>query len=1016
MADKTSGEFTSIANIHKTFESVCAIIDRHRSHYEREEESDRSVVKDKIVPPRYTGPVDMKGCPKLPLLHMTSKLALKLRSFSPSVEGRGRKASPQLQLEVGMGSSEIGLTGPLPDPRLLLWSRLGIDRPCAVAAAYLVKRWGLGLDTALQHIRVTRTGMNISKPYMDALLSWEKLYAMGDSYCCDCLEASVLSSPSPSSYPQSTLPGISSTTSRVLAKHTGENNYPTTSSNMSTSQGVLISRGSAREQSEDSDRHGGYITHLATFISSLATKDISDRVDLGPIDSYLISAHAMDHSGTSKSFPSTPATAVLLRLGGRGLGDDMVSAVFKAISCSSITACLVDADLQGNRLTCAAIAVICDSLLLSITPTSTHALSDGQNMLVNSGEKGTGRERGRDTVTRPVQIPLRRLNLAHNFIAGPGAVSLSKLMLMCFELRELDISGNPLGDAGCAVITACLAALNTEFFEDEDEEEEDDANSDRGGDTAECPKQLSTLRIGGSGLGCEGTAGISDALARSSSLTSLSLDYSPDISPSSMAGLMTALRLNVNSLTKLSLADSNLRVETFSHLFDASHGGHIALTCLDISRCSLTSEHLENLLTQSMPLSLQHCSTTLHLVPPNRSLLHRLMELNMSGNKIMDCGLYALTSLLTGTQNNAQDIMSEHTVGQETLPLTHLNISDCGITAVGFTAVIKAVSLLADAAPGCLSMYLRHLDASFNTLGPGIFLTQDPRHSFSLSIEHSSVENVEGSGNRITGTGDVVCGTGCLQLLSRCHLRELILNRIDMRCNSAVCLLRLLCPVGDDYKCTTPLGLSLKTLRIGDNKLCDGLVIAAAIRDVKGKNCTLELLDLDFNNFTEQTVDLVSGICTVTGPGIERRTGTGTERGAGGGTDDIRQRLLPLHISMTGNRCVTYALHTPVRSIESRYGLAPTASKPPLTPNYSSLVPAYPDAQYIITRPSPTLGATHTHTHSHIKRSDEGVNYSDVLLSSRVDISVRQQVEQRKALLESYLKNCGPDIPHGHVR
>jgi hypothetical protein len=73
----------------------------------------------------------------------------------------------------------VKVTGPPPPARVLIWSRLGNDRPCALAAAYLIKCWGMSLDKALSSMQIVRGGLQISDPYLQALRSWEASYAIG---------------------------------------------------------------------------------------------------------------------------------------------------------------------------------------------------------------------------------------------------------------------------------------------------------------------------------------------------------------------------------------------------------------------------------------------------------------------------------------------------------------------------------------------------------------------------------------------------------------------------------------------------------------------------------------------------------------------------------------------------------------------------------------------------------------------------------------------------------------------
>lgn len=74
-----------------------------------------------------------------------------------------------------------------PPTRVLLWSRLGFDRPCAAVAAYLMRRWNMSLNNAILYIKRSRVGLKISEFNLRALKIWEKKYTVGNYVCKDCL-------------------------------------------------------------------------------------------------------------------------------------------------------------------------------------------------------------------------------------------------------------------------------------------------------------------------------------------------------------------------------------------------------------------------------------------------------------------------------------------------------------------------------------------------------------------------------------------------------------------------------------------------------------------------------------------------------------------------------------------------------------------------------------------------------------------------------------------------------------
>ncbi|RYH12709.1 DUF4339 domain-containing protein [archaeon] len=74
------------------------------------------------------------------------------------------------------------------EPRVLIWSKYGRERACVVAAAYLMKSYGISAERAIRIIKTNRSETNINSCYMTALLQWQAKYIMGILLCVDCTE------------------------------------------------------------------------------------------------------------------------------------------------------------------------------------------------------------------------------------------------------------------------------------------------------------------------------------------------------------------------------------------------------------------------------------------------------------------------------------------------------------------------------------------------------------------------------------------------------------------------------------------------------------------------------------------------------------------------------------------------------------------------------------------------------------------------------------------------------------
>ena len=73
-----------------------------------------------------------------------------------------------------------------PQGRVLLYSRLGFDRPCMIAAAYIIRRWGMSTRNAISIITKARAGTNICPLHLAALELWSQKYTLGALLCTSC--------------------------------------------------------------------------------------------------------------------------------------------------------------------------------------------------------------------------------------------------------------------------------------------------------------------------------------------------------------------------------------------------------------------------------------------------------------------------------------------------------------------------------------------------------------------------------------------------------------------------------------------------------------------------------------------------------------------------------------------------------------------------------------------------------------------------------------------------------------
>ena len=130
-------------------------IERHRLHPDLEIDSDP-------IPKEYRGPTDKYG--------RRIKTAADRQVFRrPDKEEHEKSVFP---------------------PRVLIWSRLGNNRSCVLAASYLIRQYQMSLDLTLKIIKKNRPEMMIPESYYAVLQEWSRKYSVGKLLCQDCLSSS----------------------------------------------------------------------------------------------------------------------------------------------------------------------------------------------------------------------------------------------------------------------------------------------------------------------------------------------------------------------------------------------------------------------------------------------------------------------------------------------------------------------------------------------------------------------------------------------------------------------------------------------------------------------------------------------------------------------------------------------------------------------------------------------------------------------------------------------------------
>lgn len=120
------------------------------------------VAKGDPLPKPWRGPTDSMGQP---------------------IKGAAEKLAFKHKLEEGQKS---------PSPRVLIWSKFGTDRSSFVAAAYMIKNFGISVSKAMNIVKATRPETRMSHAFLQVLQKWEGKYLLGLYLCVDCAEEKKL--------------------------------------------------------------------------------------------------------------------------------------------------------------------------------------------------------------------------------------------------------------------------------------------------------------------------------------------------------------------------------------------------------------------------------------------------------------------------------------------------------------------------------------------------------------------------------------------------------------------------------------------------------------------------------------------------------------------------------------------------------------------------------------------------------------------------------------------------------
>jgi Ran GTPase-activating protein (RanGAP) involved in mRNA processing and transport len=473
------------------------------------------------------------------------------------------------------------------DKRVLLWSRLGFDRPCVLAAAYLVRRWGLSAESAVEYVKKGRKGAKISAHYMSALEAYSELHAIGELLCADCLCFQTV--------PLVTIisPGDTETADKKKESYR-----------------------LALPKNDEQEAISLRITEAVTA----TTETLRSKLGIQPFGHFYchrpsppsrtLAALGLGRAGAEFS--------VLLdvKINGKLLSDEETKAVVEVFQAAHILRQLQLIDLSNNQISCEGIIALCEALEQEETP-------ELAILLLRNNRVGP---RGAVALTRLLEpkFSLHTLSLANNQIGDAGGFALATALI----LPEKDLfSGEEYKDPDAAANSSLYANPSPPQAKPQShstltkvDEEHLVKNS-----------TLTNLDLSNNALGRETLEALAAAIKSNLTLHTLTLDcLAVSRGGNYLNHIFDECRAFNRSLRCLSLTDSTLTVNTFDHLmriFDSTS----PLQRVNLSRCDLTALHLKRSVIKA-------------------SLSNHLTHLLLSGNKLTDQGVGFLTNIFLPTE------------------------------------------------------------------------------------------------------------------------------------------------------------------------------------------------------------------------------------------------------------------------------------------------------------------------------------------------------------------------------
>ena len=793
-------------------------------------------------------------------------------------------------------------------PRILLWSRKGLDRPCVVAAAYMIRQYGMPMDKALAMLEISRPGLSICRYYKTVLEMWSHKYTLGELLCLDCLN---------------------------MAKH--NHSHTTQNEKLFDNKALINETGEGPEVPEDKTS----VQILTKYLDMIPTEADATKITraLGSIEAYLPKLYF------GNSIQSGWTGLMDLNLYGVSLGDGMITDLFDAFLVTGVSKKLRSIGLGSTRCGCAGMEAIrravcrqdddgkdyaiaqanASEVFLggNVTSTSLHIGEVGLDSIVEGdgtevqvqGDLGPGpgpgnpgnNENTENTTRRqglglPSNVPmddrsvltmgsafadatdeLISLDLHSNKIGYAGCKELAELFRQVESLTCVNVSYNPLTDLGAKILLDSITPDSSDFAEEEEANPSanvsakptqstlilshsmagtnpscQSAGAKSGVDSAGFTKKdervntsITSINLSSCELGHASSEKLLDTFRENLLLTTFICDYNPDLTPKEMKHIMNTIRSYNKTLQCLSLGDMPISVKTCGYITRLLENWATPLMDLDFTKCDFGVPHMR-VMCQYIPRS------------------KYLKRFSMGSNTIGTEGAHLLAEAI---KNLTPEETEENRLARRQERL------DDGVTLreIEEDEVVERMEVKLHGAisgPPLAYINFSHMDL-------------DPAASaelFKAVCTRASIQNCNMSGNDF---GDEV--EHITPWLEGAHFKDLHLNNCNFGTKGGITILNACCDMRGLGKCV--LGSHLLQLDISSNQIHNKAV--GAICRILKENMRIEVLDLGFNKLTDDISEIV-------------KTAYGVVS-----TSRIEEKVYELHINVLGNDCHPYMLGEP---------------------------------------------------------------------------------------------------------